>query len=146
MPNKGKKMKNKRIFNILMLIALGAIIVPFASAIAEEAPVERYVLNVEPSQYPGIAMNYQDPLHELHVDALMEAGLDCTPCHYDNDEKTFMGVSISDNNMDAYEKRNFLHNACASCHADIGKGPAITECRSCHNPEYAPKSGLEAIM
>ncbi len=139
-------MKKKRIFTILMLLAIGAIIVPFASAIADEVPVERYVLNVEPNQYPGIGMNYQDALHQLHVESLAKAGKDCTACHYDNDESTFMGVSIYNNDMDDDEKRAFVHNACASCHMEYNSGPSINECRSCHSPDYAPERGVEALF
>ncbi len=136
-------MKKNRICTILMLLAFGLIVAPLASALAEEAPVERYVMSTEPSQYPGIAMNYQDKLHETHVEAL---GGDCTACHYDNDEQTFMGVAINDHGMTTDERRVFLHNNCVSCHTEEQRGPSINECRSCHSTDYAPVRGVEAVM
>ena len=137
-------MKNKQICTALVLIALGLLIIPLASAIAEEAPTERYVFNVKPKEMSGVTMSYPDSLHELHVVALAN---DCTACHFDNDETRFMGVSPNDMNMlsDA-ERTEFIHNTCTSCHVKMQTGPTITSCRSCHTSQYDAETGLDRVM
>lgn len=140
-------MKNKRICTTLVLIAFGLLIVPFASALAEEAPVQRYVFSIAPKEMQGITMNYSDKLHELHVGAMLENGKDCTACHFDNDETTFMGISTSDQtllNGDALT--DFIHKSCVDCHVEMQKGPSINSCRTCHNEQYGVETGLERVM
>lgn len=140
-------MKNKRICTTLVLIAFGLLVMPLASALAEEAPVERYVFNIAPKEMQGITMNYPDPLHELHVTALQEAGKDCTACHFDNDETTFMGVSISDETtLNGDARTEFIHNSCVACHVEMEQGPSINSCRTCHSEQYGAETGLERVM
>ena len=140
-------MKNKRICTTLVLIVFGLLIVPFASAITEEAPTERYVFNIAPTEMQGVTMNYTDPLHDIHVEAMEKAGKDCTACHFDNDETRFMGVSIDDKDLlSVAERTDFIHNTCVGCHIKMQAGPSITSCRTCHNVQYGAETGLERVM
>ena len=139
-------MKNKRICT-LVLIAFGLLVMPLASAIAVEAPAERYVFNVTPKEMSGVTMDYSSKLHEIHELAMEEAGKDCTACHFDNDETRFMGVSVNDKEMLSADARmNFIHDACSSCHVEMQTGPSITSCRTCHSGQYEAETGLERVM
>lgn len=140
-------MKNKRSCITLALIAFGLLIAPFASALAEETPVHRYVFNIDPKKMPGIVMGFSDKLHEIHVEALIDNGdLDCTACHEDNDETIFMGRSVNNYDMEEQDRTNFVHRSCVHCHENMKRGPIITECRSCHNPKFSRLSDLERAM
>jgi len=146
-PDRGKIMKNKRIYTTLLLLAFGLLLVPLASAIEEEVPVQRYVFNIPPEKMLGVTMSYSDPLHKLHVNAMEEAGKDCTVCHFANDETRFMNASPNDKDMLSVDARmDFIHDSCASCHAEMQAGPSITSCRTCHNEQYDAETGLERVM
>ena len=70
-------------------------------------------------------------LHERHVEALSEAGKDCTSCHIENDE----GMSEYFLEVDKYSVDDgvrYMHKSCTACHATMKRGPRLVECRLCH--------------
>lgn len=127
-------MKSKSICTALVFCIVALSMAHFAAALAEEAD-QPYVMNIIPKEMAGIAMNMNmsDKLHEIHTEALED---ECTPCHYDDDYETFMGVSVYDSGMSEKARQDFVHKACVDCHVKMKTGPSITECRSCHTAEY----------
>ncbi len=107
----------------------------FVSAKAGDGEVKQS-LGVTPQKMIGIAMKEGDALHDLHAAKAEAAGKDCTVCHIDDNYEAFMAV---DKEKSQDDKVAYLHKNCVKCHIELGKGPNITACRSCHTDKYAAK-------
>lgn len=107
----------------------------FVNAKASDGEVKQS-LGVTPQKMIGIAMKEGDALHDLHSAKVEEAGKDCTVCHIDENYEAFMAV---DKEKSQDDKVAYVHKNCVKCHTELGKGPHITACRSCHTDKYAVK-------
>ncbi len=68
--------------------------------------------------------------HDKHIAAVGEEN--CVKCHIDDSPLFLKSEEMSADKVVAY-----VHKECVSCHATMGKGPALASCRSCHNDAIA---------
>lgn len=118
------------------ILAMALCLTAFSVVNAKAADEVKQSLGVTPQKMIGIAMKEGDALHDLHVEKMEAAGKECTVCHIDENYEVFMAV---DKEKTQDDKAAYLHKNCVKCHTDLGKGPNITACRSCHNEKYAAK-------
>lgn len=117
------------------VVAVALCLTAFSYASADAGTEEdKNPFGVVPQEMIGIAMKDGDVLHDKHVAKLEELGKDCTVCHIDDNYETFMAA---DKEKGQDGKAAYLHKNCVSCHIELGSGPNITSCRSCHNEKFA---------
>jgi hypothetical protein len=130
---KGASMSNGMKTILVMVLCLTAFSFVNAKASSDEV---KQSFGVTPQKMIGITMKDGDALHDLHVAKAEEAGKDCTVCHIDENYEAFMAV---DKEKTQDDKVAYLHTNCVKCHKNVGAGPNITACRSCHTDKYAAK-------
>jgi len=117
------------------VVAVALCLTAFSYANADAGTEEdKNPFGVVPQEMIGITMKDGDALHDKHVAKLEELGKDCTVCHIDDNYEAFMAV---DKEKGQDGKVAYLHKNCVRCHIELGDGPNITSCRSCHNEKFA---------
>jgi len=104
----------------------------FATAsIAEVTEETSYPFGIKPEKMQAIDFTDGSALHDYHIEEFEEMDMDCTACHSDEENYTFMNMAQM-HSADQETRTAYVHKSCVDCHVKLNDGPKITACRSCH--------------
>ncbi len=109
---------------ILAIVAISPVMMVGAASAEEVERIPFALETLKANKMPPVFFS-----HEKHVAALED---DCSPCHTSSEQFFLESEGMSADKVVAY-----VHKECVSCHATMGKGPALASCRSCHNDATA---------
>lgn len=125
----------------LCIMALAALMYFGFWTIATDAQASQYkgsVDRIEISSVPPEKKSKIDSAvfpHDLHADAVMAAGKDCTACHRVSDDGRINFAFLDAQDFEGNALKDYYHETCVACHTVAKKGnpPMLASCRTCHS-------------